>query len=225
MHLLLVTTKSNIQSMKTFIFTTILILLCQISFAQAEIVLEGDVNDSSFMAKVEKMRAKGFTVRLNEPDPIEVKFTNNQLPAFELIDLNGQKITSEDLLGKKVHINIWSTSCKPCIEEFPELNELKMSYEKDGYVFIGIAPDSEKKIKKLLAKRPLNYRIIPNAQGYLDELGIDAFPVNFFVDESGVIRQVIHGASYKMETVDGKQKMIPDNYEGYEEALKDLNAI
>ncbi|MEM7109070.1 MAG: TlpA disulfide reductase family protein [Bacteroidota bacterium] len=211
--------------MKTIVFTSLFLIVTQISFSQVEVALEGDMNDSTFLAKVEKLKAQGFTVKINEPDPIEAKYTDQKLPAFELIDLNGQKINTEELRGKSIHINIWSTTCKPCIEEFPELNELKKNYENQDYVFIGMAPESDKKINKLLAKKPLHYRIIPDAQKYLDELGIEAFPVNFFVDKNGVIKKVIHGANYKVETIDGKRKMIPNNYEGYEKALIDLKSI
>ena len=211
--------------MKTIILTTLLLLVTQTIFSQVEVTLEGDINDSTFLAQVEKMKAAGFNVKINEPDPIVVKHTNNKLPSFELIDLKGQKISSKELLGKKIHINIWSTTCKPCIEEFPELNELKKNYEKQGYVFIGIAPESDRKINKLLAKRHLDYNIIPNAQEYLDELGVEAFPVNLFVDEKGIIKKVIHGANYKVEIIDGKPKMIPDNYKDYEEALLALKSI
>ncbi|MEQ8240932.1 MAG: TlpA disulfide reductase family protein, partial [Cyclobacteriaceae bacterium] len=201
--------------MKTLTLTIFAVLLAQFSFSQVEISLEGDMNDSTFLAQVEKMRAKGFSVKVNEPDPIVVKHTDNKLPFFELTDLSGEKISSSELEGKKIHINIWSTTCKPCIEEFPELNQLKKDYENQDYIFIGMAPESEKKIGKLLAKRPLDYIIIPNAQDYLDELGVEAFPVNFFVNEKGIIKKVIHGANYKMEIINGKQKMIPDNYENY----------
>ncbi|MEM6736226.1 MAG: TlpA disulfide reductase family protein [Bacteroidota bacterium] len=211
--------------MKTITATLLFLFVTQISFFQVEVTLEGDINDSTFMAKVEKMKAAGFNVKINEPDAVEVKHTNQKLPAFELVDLFGQKLNTAELLGKNIHINIWSTTCKPCIEEFPELNELKKNYENQDYVFVGMTPESDKKINKLLAKNPLHYRIIPNAQKYLDELGIKAFPVNFFVDKHGVIKKVIHGANYKIETIDGKRKMIPNNYEGYEKALIDLKSI
>lgn len=212
-------------NMKTTILTIIALLLAQVSFSQIELKLDGDLSDPTFLAQVEKMKAAGYTVKVNEPDPIVVKHTNNALPQFELIDLNGEKISSDQLKGKKLHINIWSTSCKPCIEEFPELNELKKNLENQGYVFIGIAPESNKKVSKLLAKRPLEYKIIPNAQDYLDELGVNAFPVNLFVDEKGIIKKVIHGANYKIEIINGKQKMVPDNYEDYEKALLDLTSM
>ena len=208
--------------MKRLLFTTTLLLAHLLSFAQATVTLQGDVNDPSFMAKVEQMRAAGIDVKLNVPDPLEVKLVNKELPPFELKDIDGNTVTSNELIGKKIHINIWSTSCKPCIEEFPELNRLKEDYADKGYVFIGIALEPSKKIQKLLNKRPLNYLIIPNAEVYLKELGIHSFPVNLFIDAKGIVQRVIHGASYRMEIIDGKQKMIPDNYDDYKKALIDL---
>jgi thiol-disulfide isomerase/thioredoxin len=194
------------------------------SIAQVEITLEGDPNDSSFIAQVEKMKAAGFDVKINEtePDPLEVNNLNKKLLSFSLVTLEGDTITSEDLIGKKIHINFWSTTCKPCIEEFPELNSLKKNYEEQGYVFLGIAPESPRKINKILAKRPFDYIIIPDAKRYLKNIGVDAFPVNFFVDAEGIVKEIITGATYRAEIIYGKQKLVPDNYEGYELALKGL---
>ena len=86
----------NKYNMKTIIFTTFLIIVTQISFAQVEVRLEGDVNDSTFLATVEKMKAAGFTVIVNEEDPFIARHTDNELPAFDLTDLNGNRIKSKE---------------------------------------------------------------------------------------------------------------------------------
>ena len=43
--------------------------------------------------------------------------------------------------GEKIHINLWSVTCRPCIQEFPELNELKEHYEDQGIKFVAISKE------------------------------------------------------------------------------------
>ena len=47
-----------------------------------------------------------------------------QMPDFALADPSGKKLTSADLKGKPVLINLWATWCGPCVLEMPMLDQL-----------------------------------------------------------------------------------------------------
>ncbi len=77
-----------------------------------------------------------------------VKTLNNEgITDFDFIKMNGDHLTLEQLKGKVVVINIWNFTCKPCIEEMPELNKLVAKYN-DEAVFIGIMPNGTYDITK-----------------------------------------------------------------------------
>jgi thiol-disulfide isomerase/thioredoxin len=116
------------------------------------------------------------------------KYKNKKLSAFRVKTMDGKTLDSESLRGKVVMINFWSTTCGPCIKEMPELNQLKDQYK--DVVFLAFAPESPATVKKLLAKHPLNFVIIPGAKSLFEEWGIDSYPKNFFVDQDGIIREV-----------------------------------
>jgi len=128
-----------------------------------------------------------------EPSIFRNAYLNKDLPKFSLTDINGEKISSDNLKGKIVHINFWSISCKPCIEEFPDLNRLKKKYEHEGVVFLAFVPESDEKVRKIIAHNPINYIVIPNAENYYQQLGIDKYPINFFIDKKGKIAEVTEG--------------------------------
>ena len=46
------------------------------------------------------------------------------MPDFALRDPAGKKLTSADLKGKPVLINLWATWCGPCVLEMPMLDQL-----------------------------------------------------------------------------------------------------
>lgn len=198
--------------------------------AQVTIELRGNPNDSTLITKKKRLEAKGYQVTIVEkrdeyvPDiknSFVKKYLNQSLPEFDLKDIEGNKISSKDLIGKYVHINFWSVTCKPCIEEFPELNQLKREYDKEGdFVFIAIAPEGQKRVLKVLEKHSLNYIVIADAKEFFDKLGIDGYPGNFFINPAGKIVYVRDGSTYKGEKEDGKFVMKPDNFRFYDEAIK-----
>src|SRR6186997_2627081 len=65
------------------------------------------------------------------------------LPAAELVDLEGKKVTLTSFAGKPVILNFWATWCGPCRMEIPMLNELHAKYEKDGLVIMGVSTDED----------------------------------------------------------------------------------
>jgi thiol-disulfide isomerase/thioredoxin len=119
------------------------------------------------------------------------KYKGKKLPFFQLKTLDGKKVDSESLKGKMVMINFWSTTCGPCILEMPQLNQLKEKHM--DVVFLAPAPENAASIKKLLTKHQFNFIILPDAKQLFEEWGIDGYPKNFFVDQNGIIQEVIEG--------------------------------
>ena len=43
-------------------------------------------------------------------------------------DINGKNYNLNSLKGKIIVLNFWFIQCKPCVEEFPDLNKLKKEF-------------------------------------------------------------------------------------------------
>jgi len=214
--------------MKT-VSSLIILIIPLISTAQLKVTLYGNEKDSSMVKQKERYEAKGFEVEIlpearigeeGETHPFIMKWTNKKIPEFKLTDLSGETVTLEDFKGKRIHINFWSVTCKPCIQEFPELNQLKKKYP--DWVFIAIAPEGAKRVNKILGKQNLDYQVIAEAEAYFNLLGIDGYPKNFFIDEEGNIRKVTDGTHYTIKKVDGEATMIPDNFRIYDEIISNF---
>ncbi|HEX4535559.1 MAG TPA: TlpA disulfide reductase family protein [Candidatus Acidoferrum sp.] len=50
------------------------------------------------------------------------------MPAFDLKDLRGKKLLSDNLRGKVVLIDFWATWCGPCKKEMPGYQKLQDEY-------------------------------------------------------------------------------------------------
>ncbi len=129
------------------------------------------------------------------------------LPAFDLYSLNGQEKEPPAALpkGTAYFLNLWATWCGPCRKEMPELEKLKLRFQKKGIQLLGISLDQEVApasievfARKLGVSYPL-YRI--------DEAGIEkvyggdqAFvPLSILVDKKGRVADVFAGWSPESE--------------------------
>ena len=63
----------------------------------------------------------------------------NSVKNLNLITIKGEKITSQQLLGKITLINFWATDCPGCINEMPGLIETYNQYKDQGLEVIAVA--------------------------------------------------------------------------------------
>ena len=80
--------------------------------------------------------------------------------------------------GKAVVLGLWFTTCGPCIQEIPALNQLKTQYG-DDVVFLAMTFDPPSCVQKFLTKYPFDYRILYADEAYFGKL-TTAFPTTFF---------------------------------------------
>lgn len=129
---------------------------------------------------------------------------------FNLSSLNGEKISSENLRGKPTLINFWFKGCAPCIDEMPVLNQIAEAYKSD-YNFISITYESKKDVDLFLKKHAFDFKHLVNARAFIDELGIQSYPLNLFLDSKGILKFIEGGIPYEedekgnMQMGDGHQ--------------------
>jgi peroxiredoxin/YHS domain-containing protein len=128
----------------------------------------------------------------------EVK-TSAMLPAFRFPLEPLGSLSSQDLQGKVLVLNLWATWCGPCKEEMPDLVRLQDQYRDRGVTVVALSFDRTKEAhRKGVAELGLNFPSIyadqPAVQEFLDKLGqVSAIPVTFIVDTEGRIVKRIEG--------------------------------
>ena len=63
--------------------------------------------------------------------------TPKPAPDFELMTLDGDKITLSDIDGKSVMINFWATWCPPCRDELPLIEAFAKRYS-DRFIVLAV---------------------------------------------------------------------------------------
>ena len=120
------------------------------------------------------------------------KMEGINFPKFSFTNLNGKEYNNDNTLGKRLIVKCWFINCKPCIAEFPELNQLVEDYEdREDFLFISLAIDSKDELDKFLLKKVLKYETIPNQEEFMEKtLDVKQYPTHFVIDKSGTIEKV-----------------------------------
>lgn len=115
---------------------------------------------------------------------------------YQLADLAGNPIRLADLRGKAVWVNFFATWCPPCQAETPVLREMSEAYRDRGLevVAVSVQETSTADVKAYADRYQLGYTIGFDGSGRIfHAYRVYALPTQFFIDESGVIRDVAQG--------------------------------
>jgi len=125
---------------------------------------------------------------------------------FIVTDLKGNNLKLSELRGKVVVLNFWFIKCKPCVEEIPHLNNLKKLYSSNDVVFLAITFDNKELVKQFLNNHPFNYSIAANSNDAISIYGVNSFPTNMVINQSGEI--VLKEIGYRTNIKDVLQATI-----------------
>jgi len=161
-------------------------------------------------ALISKLSEEEITARFTKlPKPRESNFfkTGETIASFKESDMNGNKYSLKELVGKVVVMNFWFINCPPCRQEMPELNELVESFKNNKeVVFIAVALDAKYEIREFLKTNPFSYNIIYDARYIAQKYNVTSYPTHVVLDRQGKV--VFHTTGLAMNTVSWVKKSI-----------------
>ncbi len=130
------------------------------------------------------------------------------LKDFTATDLEGNTVTQEIFADSDLTmVNIWATFCGPCINEMPELGELKKDYADKGVNVVGIVidvTDSDGTVtadglalaEEIVSETGADYtHLLPSGDLMALSNAISVVPTTVFVDSEGnVVGEEYYGA-------------------------------
>ncbi len=151
------------------------------------------VNDSIFIRFENSCTNKDYVSAIKENyNNLKPLLKGNKAPDFELLGLNGEKKSLKDFVGKYLLIDVWSTTCAPCLREAPILEKIKLELQGKNIEIVAACLSDEPAWKARLSKQGLKdgqYRIEKGwkSQFRTDYLKDSGVPIYILIDPNGII--------------------------------------
>ena len=121
-------------------------------------------------------------------------------PDFSLPDLNRDSQSLADYRGKVVLVNFWATWCMPCIEEMPELTQLKHYMDKrplskHSFEVLAInVGERENRVKHFTKRMKFKLPVLLDVSSKVFKAwNSKIMPTSFLVDGNGNVRYRVLG--------------------------------
>ena len=135
----------------------------------------------------------------------------DKMPAFSVVDQNGQIVTHEQLLGKKTIVYFYPKDSTPgCTAEACSLRDNYERMLKEGYQVYGVSKDSQKSHQNFIAKYELPFPLLSDPSTEMiqafgawgekkmcGKVSIGTLRKTYVFDEEGVVTQVIEKVDTK----------------------------
>lgn len=136
------------------------------------------------------------------------KMEGKKLPDYNFVDLKGKAHNKADTKGKLLVLKCWFITCKVCVEEFPELNELVDKYKDDKIEFVSLAFDKKDELVEFLETKEFKYPTIPEQKEYMaKKLKVKQYPTHLIIDANGIIIKMVNNVktlTSELERIMGK---------------------
>lgn len=135
----------------------------------------------------------------------------DKMPDFEVVDQDGNKVASADLLGKKTIVYFYPKDNTPgCTAEACSLRDNYAALTAQGYNVVGVSKDSAASHKKFISKFELPFTLLsdPSTQMLQDfgawgekkmcgKVSVGTLRRTFIFDEQGILTRIIEKVDTK----------------------------
>jgi thiol-disulfide isomerase/thioredoxin len=115
-------------------------------------------------------------------------------PKWEAINIQGEKVSSDQFLGKYLYLDIWATWCSPCRREIPYLEELAEKFNSKNVTIVSVSVDKDKEAWMKMVKEGMSGHQLFAEGAFQSDLAIqfrvNAIPRFLLIDPNGMIINV-----------------------------------
>jgi cytochrome c biogenesis protein CcmG/thiol:disulfide interchange protein DsbE len=127
-----------------------------------------------------------FTGLGRDPREIASPLVGRPLPALAGTTLAGEQLSTDELAGAPMIVNVWASWCGPCVEEHPVLLDAARQVAVIGILYQD-TPDAARSFLSRYGDGGWPSLLDPDGRLAVD-LGVTGPPETFFVDGTGVVR-------------------------------------
>ncbi|UKJ07676.1 TlpA family protein disulfide reductase [Solitalea lacus] len=145
------------------------------------------VKDPATISKINAALAKAEKAKSNFINALP----GTDMSAFTFVRPDGSTAAISDYKGKYIFMDLWSTSCHPCIAEIPFVKKLEHEMQGENIVFVSLSGDNDANLwKQFLTKRNLKGEQLLMKEGmrknpFFNQVGLTGIPRFLIIDKDG----------------------------------------
>lgn len=134
---------------------------------------------------------------------------NIKAPEWNLLDLNGKKVSLKDFAGSPIFLEAWTSSCNHCMASLPKVKEIENKYGKTIKVITVNFDYDLDETKQAVKNERINYTVLQGDANFDQHYDLRSFPSYFVINSEGMIvysdRGTIEGRKAKalFEAIEG----------------------
>lgn len=109
-------------------------------------------------------------------------------PNFTAVDMEGNKVSLSDFLGKPVVVNFWTSWCGYCKEEMPDFERLSADYPDVQFMMLNPVGevDSEEDARAYIEENGYTFDVFfDDMYSATNAYYVSSYPTTIFIDEYG----------------------------------------
>lgn len=111
-----------------------------------------------------------------------------RFPDVEVSGVDGRTVSTGSLVGRTLIVNVWYSSCRPCVRSLPDVAKVHNEY-RDLVRFVGINPvDDVDTMLALAAEIGMAYESYRDDEiRFIEQTNPISYPMTLFVTADGII--------------------------------------
>ena len=132
---------------------------------------------------------------------------NCKMPKFKAINIDGDSITNETMMGKVVVLNFWFIGCHPCEDEIPYLDSIQKHFKDKNVVFIAITYNEKKDVQRFIKEKNFNFTMIVESVKLIENFMLDGYPETYIFDNKNRFKGMCFGLRFEGDQIEIEKKI------------------
>ena len=131
-------------------------------------------------------------------------------PPIEVTLLDGSVMNTTDFVGKPMWINFMATWCPQCQDELPMMRRYANQLGQDMTVLVVDVGEDRHTVRSFMTDLGIDLNVGVDQDGTVQrQWGVYALPVHFWLDEEGIVREIVYGGAPREVFIDAITAVVP----------------
>ncbi|CAN5729249.1 hypothetical protein BH24CHL5_BH24CHL5_02560 [soil metagenome] len=132
-------------------------------------------------------------------------------PEIEVILTDGSVMNTSDFAGRPLWINFMATWCPQCVDELPMMERYERLLEGQMTILAVDVAEDRRTVVEFVKALDVDLPVGLDEDGAIQaEWGAYALPIHFWIDESGVIQEIVFGGAPPEIFIQAITKVVPE---------------